>query len=83
VTVQEEGAYVGRCAELCGTYHAYMNFEVRAVPGDDYDAYLEARESGLGTFEALEEIGQPGRATTTTPFPSLQHTNVDQPSAGG
>ena len=48
VTVQEEGAYVGRCAELCGTYHAFMNFEVRAVSGDDFDAYLEARESGHG-----------------------------------
>ncbi len=68
VTVEEEGAYVGRCAELCGTYHAFMNFEVRAVSGDDYDAYLEARQSGMTTFEALEEIGQPGEATTTTPF---------------
>src|ERR671920_979715 len=55
VTIREEGAFVGRCAELCGTYHAFMNFEVRAVSGDDYDAYLAARESGLGTAEALEE----------------------------
>ena len=68
VTVNEEGAYVGRCAELCGTYHAFMNFEVRAVSGEDYDAYLEARESGMSTFQALEEIGQPGAATTTEPF---------------
>ena len=68
VTVDEEGAYVGRCAELCGTYHAFMNFEVRAVSGDDYDAYLDARESGMSTSEALEEIGQPGQATTTEPF---------------
>jgi len=68
VTVDEEGAYVGRCAELCGTYHAFMNFEVRAVSGDDYDAYLRARQSGMSTFEALEEIGQPGEATTTHPF---------------
>ncbi|SOE02863.1 aa3-type cytochrome oxidase subunit II [Blastococcus haudaquaticus] len=83
VTVQEEGAYVGRCAELCGTYHAYMNFEVRAVSGDDYDAYLEARESGLDTFEALEEIGQPGVSSSTTPFESLQNKNVDQQNAGG
>jgi cytochrome c oxidase subunit 2 len=83
VTVQEEGAYVGRCAELCGTYHAYMNFEVRAVSGEDYDAYLEARESGLDTFEALEEIGQPGLSSATTPFESLQNKNVDQTSTGG
>jgi cytochrome c oxidase subunit II len=80
VTVREEGSYVGRCAELCGTYHAYMNFEVRAVSGDDYDAYLEARESGMDTFEALEEIGQPGQSSTTTPFDYLQ---TGQQSAGG
>ena len=83
VTVEEEGAYVGRCAELCGTYHAFMNFEVRAVSGDDYDDYLAARESGLDTFEALEEIGQPGASSTTTPFESLQNRNVDQQTTGG
>ncbi|MCW2742944.1 MAG: cytochrome c oxidase, subunit [Blastococcus sp.] len=83
VTVREEGSYVGRCAELCGTYHAYMNFEVRAVSGDDYDAYLDARQSGMDTFEALEEIGQPGQSSTTTPFEALQNKNLDQQNAGG
>ncbi len=68
VTVREEGAFVGRCAELCGTYHAYMNFEVRAVSAEDYDAYLAARESGLSTYDALESIGQQGAATSTSPF---------------
>ena len=68
VTVRQEGAYVGRCAELCGTYHAFMNFEVRSVSPQDFDAYLAARESGQSTFDALESIGQPGNATTTTPF---------------
>jgi cytochrome c oxidase subunit 2 len=72
VTVREEGAYVGRCAELCGTYHAYMNFEVRAVSGDDYDAYLAAREEGLDTFDALEEIGQPGLSESTSPLELFQ-----------
>jgi cytochrome c oxidase subunit 2 len=83
VTVREEGAYVGRCAELCGTYHAYMNFEVRAVSGDDYDAYLAAREEGLDTFAALDEIGQPGSATTTTPLELFQAKNDNQQQSGG
>lgn len=68
VTVREEGSYVGRCAELCGTYHAFMNFEVRSVSAEDFEAYIDARESGLSTFDALESIGQDGAATTTTPF---------------
>jgi cytochrome c oxidase subunit II len=68
VTVREQGAFVGRCAELCGTYHAFMNFEVRAVSGADFQSYLTARESGLSTYDALESIGQPGEATSTTPF---------------
>ncbi len=78
VTVREEGAYVGRCAELCGTYHAYMNFEVRAVSGDDYDAYLAAREQGLDTYEALNEIGQPGAATSTAPLELFQAKQDDE-----
>jgi len=65
VTVREEGAFVGRCAELCGTYHAYMNFEVRAVSLEDYEDYLAAREAGQSTFDALESIGQPGDAQST------------------
>jgi cytochrome c oxidase subunit 2 len=83
VTVNEEGAYVGRCAELCGTYHAYMNFEVRAVSGEDYDAYLQAREEGMSTYDALEEIGQPGEASTTTPLELFQEAGTGQQSAGG
>jgi cytochrome c oxidase subunit II len=71
VTVRQEGSYVGRCAELCGTYHAFMNFEVRSVSPQDFQSYLTARESGLSTAQALESIGQPGSATSTTPFRSL------------
>ncbi len=77
VTVREQGAFVGRCAELCGTYHANMNFEVRAVSGEDYQAYLAAREDGLSTYDALESIGQPGSATTTTPFNIGEQQQLD------
>jgi len=75
VTVRKTGAYVGRCAELCGTYHAFMNFEVRSVSPADFDSYIQARESGLSTAQALEKIGQPGHATTTKPL-SLPQTQA-------
>ena len=68
VTVDRAGAYVGRCAELCGAYHSMMNFELRAVSSADFDRYLDLRKQGQSTPQALEAIGQPGYATTTTPF---------------
>jgi len=68
ILADKEGAYVGRCAELCGTYHANMNFEVRAVSPDAYERFLVAKREGLSTALALEAIGQPGTATTTSPF---------------
>jgi cytochrome c oxidase subunit II len=43
VTLDREGRYVGRCAELCGTYHAMMNFEVRALSPDKFDRYMQLR----------------------------------------
>jgi cytochrome c oxidase subunit II len=68
VTIVKEGAYVGRCAELCGAYHSMMNFELRAVSPDDYQRFITARKQGLSTPEALQSIGQPRFAITTHPF---------------
>jgi cytochrome c oxidase subunit 2 len=65
---EAEGAYVGRCAELCGIYHSAMNFEVRAVSGDVFDEFIAARASGLSNVEALESVGEPPLAQTTKPF---------------
>lgn len=69
----QKGAFVGRCAELCGTYHAMMNFEVRAVSAEDYQKYLN-KLAELGNSDvnrqakALSAIGQAPQATTTHPF---------------
>ncbi|NJC69687.1 cytochrome c oxidase subunit II [Planosporangium thailandense] len=73
VTVDKEGAYVGRCAELCGAYHAMMNFEVRAVTPDKYERYIQARTQGMSTPDALKSIGEEPFATTTHPFPQNQN----------
>ncbi|MCO1582569.1 cytochrome c oxidase subunit II [Crossiella sp. SN42] len=42
-SIDHEGAFVGRCAELCGTYHAVMNFEVRALQPQVFDRYMQLR----------------------------------------
>lgn len=68
ITIDKAGAYVGRCAEFCGTYHSQMNFEVRAVSWADYQKFLRAKESGQSTAESLQAIGLPPHAVTTHPF---------------
>jgi len=75
-TLETTGAYVGRCAELCGTYHSMMNFELRAVTPEQFQQFLAAKEAGKSTPEALAAIGQSPLATTTTPFPTKRTTNA-------
>jgi cytochrome c oxidase subunit II len=68
IQVDHEGHYVGRCAELCGTYHAMMTFELRAVAPASYQQYVSALQSGMAQAEALQSIGEEPYATTTQPF---------------
>jgi cytochrome c oxidase subunit 2 len=69
VTIEKEGAYVGRCAELCGTYHSMMNFELRAVPFDEYQKFVDLKKQGMSTPDALVAAGEKdGLATKTHPF---------------
>jgi cytochrome c oxidase subunit II len=85
-SIDKEGAFVGRCAELCGTYHSGMNFEVRVLDQDRFDDYMQLRvstNSDTGKpYTAAEALAQMGRddpscgelcsptATTTSPFNS-------------
>ena len=78
-TVEREGAFVGRCAELCGTYHSNMNFEMRALRGELFDRYLVLRAQinqqtnqpytageALATLDCGELCAP--EAVTTSPF---------------
>lgn len=82
----EEGAYVGRCTEMCGTYHAMMNFEVRVVSKDAFKEYMKFRNANpqAPNSEALKHIGQEPYATATKPFVTQRDgtrdgNNVNQP----
>ena len=41
VRITKPGTYYGQCSEICGINHAYMPIEIRAVPRDQFDAWLE------------------------------------------
>lgn len=68
VTIEKQGSFVGRCAELCGTYHSNMNFELRAVSPEKYEQWLAAKREGRSTPDALRSIDEEPYATSTRPF---------------
>jgi len=53
LTPTREGVFQGRCAELCGTYHSRMLFEVHIVSSSEYEQHLQE----------LEDAGQVGLNT--------------------
>ena len=77
ITATSTGRFVGRCAELCGTYHSQMNFEVRVVPEKTFAAYLKALQSipyddPARQAKALREAGMPAFATSTYPLDTVR-----------
>jgi cytochrome c oxidase subunit II len=80
-TIETEGAYVGRCAELCGTYHSMMNFELRAVSPEKYEQFLAAKRDGRSTPDALAAIGESPFAKTSVPFETKR--KQDPETVGG
>jgi cytochrome c oxidase subunit 2 len=51
-TPNKEGVFRGKCAELCGTYHSAMLFNVHIVSEDEYNAYLKTLVAKGQTGEA-------------------------------
>jgi cytochrome c oxidase subunit 2 len=78
--INQTGAFVGRCAEMCGTYHSMMNFEVRVVSPNDFKFYLEKRIAGMTNAQALHEIHQQPLAVKTHPFETRRGERAPQAS---
>ncbi len=81
IEATQTGHFVGRCAELCGTYHSQMNFEVRVVTDAQYQAYLAALaklgpDDPARQADALRAVGQAPCATTTQPFVTDRNTRA-------
>ncbi|HEX3787084.1 MAG TPA: cytochrome c oxidase subunit II [Pseudonocardiaceae bacterium] len=81
-SIDQTGAFVGRCAELCGTYHSMMNFEVRALPDNLFAEYMQLRSTvdpgtslPYSASEALTKMGQddPTCGSLCTPYATTTH----------
>ncbi len=64
VTPTREGVYSGKCAELCGTYHAAMIFNVHVVSEAEYNEYLKglAERGNIGEAMGAEAANKNGPA---------------------
>jgi cytochrome c oxidase subunit II len=90
-TATSTGSFVGRCAELCGTYHSQMNFEVRVVAAGQFQKYLAALAQdppGDKSYPArqslaLQAAGMTPYATTTHPFNTDRTARSASENTGG
>ena len=39
--INEPGIYYGQCSEICGVNHGYMPIAVKAVPKEEFDAWVK------------------------------------------
>ncbi|QFG70164.1 cytochrome c oxidase subunit II [Ornithinimicrobium pratense] len=58
VTTTQEGTFDGKCAELCGSYHSEMLFNVSVVSQEEYDAHIESLRDAGQTGQLGPELDQ-------------------------
>jgi cytochrome c oxidase subunit II len=63
-----EGTFRGKCAELCGTYHSAMLFNVAVVSEEDYHAYLKTliAKGQVGEAKGPADANVPAKVNTGT-----------------
>lgn len=55
IQADKPGVYRGLCAEYCGTQHAYMAFQLVALPEDEFEAWLNERRQPRATLPSGDE----------------------------
>ncbi len=87
-TIDQTGSFVGHCAELCGAYHSAMNFEVRALPNDLFQQYMQLREKVNAKtgkpYTASEALSEMNCGTLCAPLATTTHPfNTDRTARTG
>lgn len=67
--VVDEGTYVGRCSDSCGSHREMMTFELRIVSPEDFRSYMGYRmeHPEASNADALRSISQPPYAVSSKP----------------
>lgn len=53
--IEEPGIYRGKCAELCGRDHGFMPVVVRAVPREEFDAWVADQQQAMAAADINSE----------------------------
>ncbi|HBN22238.1 MAG TPA: cytochrome c oxidase subunit II, partial [Holosporales bacterium] len=67
VRITKPGIYYGQCSELCGKDHGYMSIAVRAVPKEEFEAWVAGEG---GSLPGSEPVVDP--AAVVTPIAAAQ-----------
>ena len=57
-TIETAGTYRGQCAELCGKDHGFMPIVVRAVPEEEYKAWVEKMKAAQAPAAPHAEVSK-------------------------
>ncbi|HWC28352.1 MAG TPA: cytochrome c oxidase subunit II, partial [Solirubrobacteraceae bacterium] len=64
----DPGYYPGECAEYCGLRHAYMKFNTRVLPLDEFRRWAQRRRAG----EPQKRYAAPGLGEPNTAFQEVE-----------
>lgn len=64
----DPGYYPGECAEYCGLRHAYMKFNTRVLPMDEFRRWAQARRTGA----PQKRYAAPGLGEPNTSFQEVE-----------
>lgn len=58
VRIEKPGTYYGQCSQICGVNHAYMPIEIKAVPKEEFEAWIKTakEEYASNDNDALETM---------------------------
>jgi len=78
VKIEKPGTYYGQCSELCGKDHGFMPIEVRAVPKEEFAAWVIEKGGKM-------PVAEPAAATETAPaaVPADTEENIQSPKEEG